>query len=304
MKHRRMASAENRTPERCPTALRALFGLVMALLAGWVQAEAVELRLDSGIIAQASLHRGEPDKPAVVILHGFLQTNEFPTVRYLADALADDGYTVLAPNLSLDIDRRGKSLACEAIHTHTMEGATAELRAWIDWLAALTPAPIVVIGHSTGGIQVLAQTVTRPHPRTRAIILISPTYFGAGPVSLEGPEDQRRAEEDLAQGRQDPQTYALTFCQRYLTLPAAYLSYLHWDAARSLEAIQGLTGVRVVLIVGLSDDRLDSSWLARLETTGIRVLRVEGADHFFDSAHQMELSDAVGESLRYLGSDP
>lgn len=299
-----MAPAGNRSPKQRPTALRALLGLVMAVLSGWVQAEAVELRLDSGIIAQANLHRGEPGKPAVVILHGFLQTNQFPTVQYLADALADDGYTVLTPNLSLDIERRGQSLACEAIHTHTMEGETAELRAWIEWLAALTPAPIVVIGHSTGGIQVLAQTVTRPHPRTRAIILISPTYFGAGPVNVEGPEDQRRAEEDLTQGRRDPQTYALTFCQRYLTLPAAYLSYLYWDAARSLEAIQGLSGVRVVLIVGLGDDRLDSSWVAHLEATGTRVLGVEGADHFFESGHELELGDAVEESLRYLDSEP
>jgi dienelactone hydrolase len=296
--------AQVQTRRRPALTLLALVALALAWLGPQAKAEEVGISLPSGIVAQARLQRGTPDRPAVLILHGFLQTHEFPTVRRLGDALAEDGYTVLTPNLSLDIDGRSQSLACEAIHTHTMEGETAELWAWIDWLGGQTQAPILVIGHSIGGVQVLAQTATRPHPRTRGIILISLAYFGPGPVNLESAADLARAEADLAQGRTDPQVYALSFCQRYPTLPAAYLSYVHWGAERSQEAIAGLAGTPLALVLGTGDSRLDWDWVARLEATGTRIRRVEGANHFFDQAHEFDLWDAVGDSLSLLGLEP
>ncbi len=302
MHHRPKDSTQ--VQRRWARALLVLMGLALAWLGPQARAEDVAITLPSGIMAKARLQRGAPDRPAVLILHGFLQTYEFPMVRRLADALAEDGYTVLTPNLSLDIDRRSQSLACEAIHTHTLEGETAELWAWIDWLAGQTQAPILVMGHSTGGLQVLAQTATRPHPRTRGIILISLAYFGPGPVNLESAADLARAEADLAQGRSDPQVYALSFCQRYPTLPAAYLSYVHWGATRSHEAIAGLAGTPLALVLGTGDSRLDWDWVARLEATGTRVRRVDGANHFFDSGHEFDLWDAVGDSLSLLGLGP
>ncbi len=81
----------------------------------------VELEVAPGLTAAAAYWQGEADMPPVLIAHGFLQTREFPTVSRLAESLADFGYSVLKPSLSLGIDRRTKSLACEAIHTHSMQ---------------------------------------------------------------------------------------------------------------------------------------------------------------------------------------
>ena len=96
----------------------------------------MSLELRSGLTAVSDYWPGEADLPAILILHGFLQTREFQTVRRLAEALSDEGYSVLLPSLTLGLDRRRQSVACEAIHTHSMQQDVDELRAWIDWLAA------------------------------------------------------------------------------------------------------------------------------------------------------------------------
>jgi dienelactone hydrolase len=267
-------------------------------------AEVVELRLPSGRVATADYRAGLAGRPAVLLLHGLLQTREFPTVSRLADSLAESGYTVLAPTLSLDIDRRAQSLACEALHTHSLDAEIGELSAWLDWLAAATPAPIVVAGHSAGALEVLAQASERPHPRVRALVLISLTYFGSGLAAKEGPEHRRQAELDLAAGVQAPQDYALSYCARYPTLPAAFLSYVRWDRGRSLAAVSGLNDLGIHLILGGNDRRIDWDWIGELQAAGARLHRVPGANHFFDATDELDLLDAVESSLLDLGPAP
>ncbi|MDP3420462.1 MAG: DUF1749 domain-containing protein, partial [Thiobacillus sp.] len=70
----------------------------------------VEARLTSGMVVGASYHPGRKQLPAVLILHGFLQTREFRTVATMGNSLHDAGYTVLLPTLSLNIPNRRQSL--------------------------------------------------------------------------------------------------------------------------------------------------------------------------------------------------
>ena len=95
-------------------------------------AETVELETVEKQTARASYLEGGNDANPVLILHGFLQTHEFPTVNRLAVALNESGYTILAPSLTLGIHKRKKSLACEAIHTHNAASDAAEVAVWVD----------------------------------------------------------------------------------------------------------------------------------------------------------------------------
>jgi hypothetical protein len=281
----------------------AAWGCVLVLLVSWAWpagAEIVELRMPTGVVATAGLRRGDTDKPAVMILHGFLQTRDFPTVRRLADSLADSGYTVLAPTLSLDIDRRRHSLACEAIHTHTMEKDGAEIRAWLDWLGEQVPSAIVVIGHSSAAVELLAQAAQAPHPRVIGMVLVSPIYFGEGLAGLAGPQDRQRAEAALEEGVAGPQEYSLSFCTTYPTLPQAYLSYVSWNRQRLTQALRSLDGIGVVLILGEGDRRIDRGWIDELVAVGAEVESIEGADHFFDSMDEFEFLDTAESAIEAL----
>ncbi len=67
-------------------------------------ADVVTLELQQGLTARAEYRAGARDKPAVLILHGFLQTHNFPTVHNLAEGLVTAGYSVLTPTLTLGGD--------------------------------------------------------------------------------------------------------------------------------------------------------------------------------------------------------
>ena len=252
----------------------------------------MSLELPSGLTAESDYWPGEVDRPPILILHGFLQTREFPTVRRLAEALADEGYSVLLPSLTLGLDRRRQSIACEAIHTHSMQQDVEELRAWVDWLVERNDRPPVIIGHSTGGAQVTALLETDTGLNVDQALLISLSYFGEEQGTDRRDRLRARARRDFAADADGMYSYALTFCQRYVTGPAQLLSYLDWDKDLLRKSLSR-SPIPVTVIYGDEDRRVDPQWLEALRDGGVRVRSVPGANHFFDLAHEFELLDEV-----------
>ncbi len=252
----------------------------------------VELEVASGLTAVADYWQGEANMPAVLIAHGFLQTRGFPTVRRLAASLADSGYSVLAPSLTLGIDRRAKSLACEAIHTHSMQQDIAEIDHWVNWLHRESGKPPILIGHSAGSIHTLAYLSAQPRDQVASAILISITYFGRGPAAFESPEMAERARQAIAAGAQNMDKYALAFCRDYITTAKNYLSYYEWSKKRAENAAAAIM-LPLTLIVGSADDRIDQEWVASLTGEGMQVRVVDGANHFFDQEHEFDLLEQV-----------
>ncbi len=130
--------------------------LLISMFPAAAQAAIVQLEVRPGITASAEYLIGERSKPAVLLIHGFLQTREFPTVATLARGLQDASYTVLSPTLSLNIPSRTQSLACEAVHKHSMDEDVDEIGRWVRWLKSNGHRDIVLLGHSFGSLQLLA----------------------------------------------------------------------------------------------------------------------------------------------------
>lgn len=256
----------------------------------------VQLTLSNGLVATARYHHGDK-APAVLMLHGFLQTNAYLTVSSLFSGLADQGYTVLAPTLSLGVDRRRASLDCKAIHTHTLDDDLAEIRAWVAWLEAQGQRHIVLVGHSYGSLKLLAYLADHPSPAVDRLIA----------TSLVGTDNEfdgeaydglvARARAEVAAGRTGLDTFRLSYCDNYLTTPQAFLSYAAWTRQRILQALQAVPQpVRVIL--GQDDRRLHRDWAGQLRDAGVNVWLMPGAGHFFDGQYEFELLDAVTASLQ------
>lgn len=88
--------------------LACLAGVLFSLAPIAGHAGVVDAQLPSGKMASASYQAGNKDQPAVLVLHGFLQTRAFPTVTSIVEAVSTAGYTTLAPTLTLGISRRIK----------------------------------------------------------------------------------------------------------------------------------------------------------------------------------------------------
>ncbi len=261
--------------------------------AAWAQQEGLaERTLANGKTAVATYQPGKPGKPAVLLLHGFLQTREFPTVVAMATGLSGAGYTVLAPTLSLGLSRRKASLACEALHTHTMEADVREIGDWVDWLAQQGHRQIALVGHSFGSIGVLAYVANKPHPAVYRAVGVGvldwqhlPNRAQRSQLLEELPRRIARHDDSIISG-------ALNYCKVYTAPPKAFLSYLRWTRANVLD-LMTRSKVPVSVIQGGLDDRMGPDWSDLMARRGAKVQIVPNANHFFDGQSEFDLQDAV-----------
>ncbi|AAZ96949.1 hypothetical protein Tbd_0996 [Thiobacillus denitrificans ATCC 25259] len=271
-----------------------LFCLLLSAFVPAAQAAIVEQQMRPAITASAEYVVGERGKPAVLLLHGFLQTREFPTIATLGRGLQSAGFTVLAPTLSLDIPNRTRSLACEAAHRHGMDQDLMEISRWVSWLKARGHDSIVLVGHSFGSLQLLAYLSQNPDPAVKGYVGASlvDAQIGALPRQPLIADMQSRAQN----GQRDLVTRSLSFCRNYTSTPESLLSYLQWDPSRVLAALKR-SPVDTLLIMGDADERLGRGWLKALRHIQVPMVIVPGASHFMDGTHEFELLELTQRFL-------
>lgn len=279
------------------SALLAALICLMIPLVSFAHGETAEARLPSGRMVSADFHPGNTGKPAVLVLHGFLQTGTFPTVSSVATALETAGYTVLAPTLSLGISARNKSLACEAVHRHTLDEDRGEVAFWVRWLTQKGYKHVVLVGHSFGNLQLLEYLDGQPSPAVKQLLMVSLT-------DVEVKQDARqrgRLAQDLRNRvvRGDNGLIETEFghCKKYVSPPAALLSYLKLSRSSILDAA-ATSPVPASVIMGGADDRMGADWVDTLVARHIPVRVIPGATHFFDTQHEFDLQDAVLRALQ------
>ena len=276
-------------------------GLLCLVFAASAQArveDRVELQLPSGQVATAQYRHGIKDV-AVLVLHGFLQTSNYLTVSGLVAGLADQGYTVLAPTLSLGVDRRRASLDCAAIHIHNLSDDQDEIRRWVQWLESRGHRRIVLLGHSQGSLELLAFVADSPPPSVKLLIATSlvGTDFILGEAVFK--EQIGRAERQRAAGGATLDAYRLSYCPRYMAPADAFLSYANWPRSRILDTLARLK-VPARTILGGADPRMHPDWPAQLRQQGVDVAVITGAGHFFDAQYEFDLLDEVVSAIQSL----
>lgn len=275
-----------------------LLCLLMSVFPVTAHAIFVQQEMRPGISANAEYLIGQRSKPAVLLLHGFLQTREFSTVTTLARGLQDEGYTVLSPTLSLNVPNRTQSLACEAVHKHGMDDDVAEIGRWVSWLKSRGHRSIVLVGHSFGSLQLLAYLDSHPDAAIKGYIGASLIEAQIGTTPREALIAQLGARIQNKQRALVNQT--LSFCRKYTSTPEGLLSYVLWDQTRVLTALKQIP-VSMLLIMGDADNTLGQGWLKALQHIQTPLVIVHGGSHFMDGEHEFDLLD---NTLYFLGHMP
>ena len=270
---------------------------VLILLSPASQAEIIESRLASGTVLTGDFRPGKPQLPALILVHGFLQTRDFPTVNRLAEALNAAGYTTLSPTLSLGISRRSKSLACEAVHRHLLTQDVSEIAVWVNWLAQRQAGPIVFIGHSYGSLQGLIYAAGKPNPSLRQIIALSLVDTEQHPSNVSVPALLADAKARVNRGDTSLVDFAIGHCQKFTATPKSYLSYANWDRKRVLD-LSRRSQVPLNVVMGGADNRMGKGWMEALSGAGVKVDSIKGANHFFDAEYEFDLLDQVTTLLK------
>ena len=274
-----------------------LLCLLFLIVPAAAHGEIVHQLVRPGMPASADYLVGDRNKPAVLLVHGFLQTREFPTVATLARGLNDAGYTVLSPTLSLNIPNRRQSLPCEAVHKHGMADDVAEIARWVAWLKSQGNPSIVLFGHSFGSLQALAYLVGKPDRAVKG-------YVGASLIEAQIGSNARPAlitqlESRLLDKQHELVNQPLSFCARYPSTPDGLLSYVRWDQASVLSALKK-SPVKIQLIMGDSDEMIGGNWLKALKHIQIPLVVVKGANHFLNGEYEFDLLDHTVKFLETL----
>ena len=267
----------------------------------WAHAEIAQLEMRPRIYASAEYLAGQRDKPAVLLLHGFLQTREFPTVATLARGLHDAGYAVLSPTLSLGIPNRRQSLACEAVHRHGMEDDLDEVARWIDWLKSRGHRSIVLVGHSFGSLQLLAYLSANPDKAVQGFIGASLIEAQIGVTPRPALVAQLEKRELSKEGALITQN--LSLCKKYTSAPHGLLSYVRWDQAHTLAAVKR-SPVKVQLIMGDADNMIEQNWIRSLQHNQIPLVVIPGANHFMDGENEFDLLEHTLVFLNRMDKAP
>lgn len=272
---------------------------ILILLPLFAQAGVVHFPLPSGPLVSAQYQSGRPDYPAVLLLHGFLQTRDAPPMSSLGQALADAGYTVLMPTLSLGYSQRNQSLACEAMHKHTLQDDTAELAFWVNWLNKNSKRPIVLIGHSNGSAVIMHYIAQHPARNIQGAILASIV-----PMKVDAVEYQHARKDKTASAQSGLHKYRLSYCQySYLSTATGYLSYAALDEHRVLAELHQAK-VPLHLIVGGADQVFAAGWEKRLVTAFPSTIVIPGSGHFFEDGYEFSLLDQVQAILSKWRGQP
>lgn len=255
------------------------------------------MTLPSGHVATAEYRQGQPEKPAVLVLHGFLSTRNFLTVSNLTNALADSGYSVLAPNLSLGVNKRDVSLACEAIHTHALSDDIAEINEWVRWLVRRGHTKVAFVGHSFGSLHGLFYVSEYKNPAVKKLIATSLVDMDSEIGEAVSRTQIKKAQEQVARNDHSLATYHVSYCKKYVAPPKAFLSYGSWSRQRILKAISKAP-VPIEVILGDNDSRMGDGWPDLLRKNGVKLHMITGANHFFNNEQEFDLLDSVLTSLQ------
>lgn len=271
----------------------------LCLIPSISRSQIVDFNITSKITATADYREGKAGFPAVILIHGFLQTRESPTIRRLADELANSGYTTLSPTLTLGITKRAQSSGCEAIHKHTMEDDRREISLWVEWLISKNQKNVVLIGHSRADNAILSYLNENPDPAVKKGILISLTDEDFPRAAQDRQKMVVFAKQNLKNTVKTLAPYKISFCDKYMATPESYLSFFGYSRNFVLNSIRN-SKKPIEVILGDKDDRMMKDWPDRIKESGASITVINDANHFFSDQAEFELNDVVTKSLRSL----
>lgn len=270
---------------------------IVSCAAGRAFSEEVTIR-HSDLTLNANLESAEGKESAsqvILILHGLLGHNQGAIVRTFQTGFLKNGWTSLAPNLSLEIDDRHGNFDCATPHRHRLIDAVDELGAWMTWLKARGVRRVILVGHSLAANQVMAFASGRGDPSIAGIILLAPSTQGYERVvsiyetryKIELAPLLSRARELVGKGQGDTvlEPVDFIFCPQTAVGAASFFDfYGDGNPVRDLPAMLQKVETPIMIIAASKDDRqpdLIERVMPFVDDKRVYLSIVDGAGHFF-----------------------
>lgn len=121
----------------------------------------------------------------IMLVHNTLGGFDATLITELQTALAEQGLSTLAINLSLGVSARMTSFECNDRHRHRHEDALEEIDAWTEWLLGEGLGPVALVGHGRGGAQIAWYLAKSGGKRVNAAVLLAPSGWTPRSADVE-----------------------------------------------------------------------------------------------------------------------
>lgn len=289
-------------------------GLVFVLLSLAAVAQAEEVTLSrNGLTLNAELMMAEGkgmEAPTVLLTHGTLAHNRMEIMTAFQQLLVEAGFNTLAINLSLGIDNRHGMYDCATPHRHTHTEAMDEMGAWVGWLKQKGAKQITLLGHSRGGNQTAWYAAEHDDPVVAKVVLVAPMTWQKGYETKEYNKRYHKplapllakANQLVAKGKGDELMKGIDFiyCEKSSATARAFANYYNDEPRFDTPSL--LTKIRApVLVIAGSEDTTVAevpAKVAPLANEHIKLLTIDGADHFFRDLYSEEAVEAMVSFIR------
>ena len=287
------------------------FTLAMAVHGSAPAQEEVTIE-HQGITLNARLARTEswPRGPVVLMVHGTFAHNQMEIMATIQELLVDAGTSALAINLSLSLDDRHGTLACETPHAHRDSDALDEIGLWLDWLKARGADRVVLLGHSRSGNQIARFVAERDTPQVAALVLIAPSTWDAARVANSYQERfgvplsmrLEEAREFVAAGKPGAwlEQTGFIYCAGAQVTAATFLDYYEPDERRDTPSMLHTIHKPIVVFAG-SEDKVNPPLQAKAAAVAdgerVKLFVIDGADHFFRDLYADEIVEIIVEEF-------
>ena len=255
-----------------------------------------------GRVLNASLMQPDDDRDeAFLIIHGTWAHHGMEIVQALQQGLADRGVASLAPTLSLGQSDRKGFLDCAPMMTPDERTVVPEIRHWLDDLAARGYRTLTLLGHSRGALQAARVLIERPDLRVTRLVILGPMTWRYDEVTAGYCEQDTGALDTLLnKAREAPDAMLgplkLQTCTGVRTTGSVFLDYYDASIVRHTPDLIEHVRIRTDVVLGTQD--AISTWTAAEISaaqlrTNVRLIRIEGADHFFRDLYMDEVLDGV-----------
>jgi pimeloyl-ACP methyl ester carboxylesterase len=298
--------------------VRAGVAAILLLMSSAVQGEEVNTRFRGlTLLGNLELADGKGLESGVtVIVHGLLAHHRMEVIGDLQKNLKARGVSTLAVTLSLGVDRRSGFFDCGRLHAHRPLDALDEIDAWIGWLKNNGATDIALIGHSQGGNQVAVYAAERNDPSVSAVALLAPATFDAersaerykARHNAELGDLLAKAQALVAAGQAFERLAGIGFlnCDNATATAGSVAAWYGANPLRHSPEIIPRINARALVVVAGADEVVPelAAAVAPLERPAgrgrseIRVITIEGADHFFRDLFIEDAADAIAEWLR------
>lgn len=274
---------------------------------GGAFAEDVSLKT-SALTLNANLEKaGDWPRRVVLITHGTQAFNRMEIVADLQSNLTKKNISSLAINLSYGIDNRpGLMYDCQVPVRFKHTDALDEIGHWLTWLKQQGVSEVVMLGHSRGGNNTAWFVAERNDPLISHVVLVAPSTMVPGRAAASY---KKRFRKDvaplLAQARKwvaDGKGAAMIDKINFLSCPDtsasadAIVSFYGDDPRMDTPSLLPKIKQPVLIVIGSADDVVtDGAERAKpfVDGTRVKLVTIEGADHFFRDLYADDLADVV-----------